>query len=166
MINARAETLAEKPAFRRAYARRRCLVGMDGFFEWLPTEEMGQSGKPLKQPFFLRPKDGSLMAVAGLYEFWRNPEAAEGADDAWLTTFTIITTEATDDVGHIHDRMPMTVAPGCWSAWLDPSNTDPAAAGALMAPPARGSLEIYAVSKAVNNVRANSPDLIAPLADD
>lgn len=166
MINARAETLAEKPAFRSAYRSRRCLIGMSGFFEWLPTEQLGRSGKPLKQPFYLHPRDDSILPAAGLYEFWRNPDATDDADDAWLTTFTIITTAATDDVGHIHDRMPMTVTPDHWDRWLDPTLQDTAAIAALIAPSAPGSLEIHAVSKAVNNVRSNSPDLIEAIPEE
>lgn len=152
MINARAETLAEKPAFRRAYSSRRCLIGMTGFFEWLPTDQLGRTGKPLKQPFYLHPKNDSIMAAAGLYEFWRNPDAADDAEDAWLTSFTIITTEATDDVGHIHDRTPMTIASQDWGRWLDPTLKDPQVIADLLEPPPPGLLEIYAVSKAVNNV--------------
>lgn len=165
MINARAETLTEKPAFRRAYASRRCVLGINGFYEWLPTQELGASGRPLKQPFYLHPSDGSTMAVAGLYEFWRDPEVPEGADNAWLSTFTVITTEATDDVGHIHDRMPMTIDRGSWAAWLDPELKDPAILADLLAPPEPGTLEIYAVSRAVNNVKNNTSDLISPLPE-
>lgn len=165
MINARAETLAAKPAFRRAYSSRRCLIGMTGFFEWLPTDQLGRTGKPLKQPFYLHPQNDSIMAAGGLYEFWRNPDAADDADDAWLTSFTIITTEATDDVGHIHDRMPMIISKNGWDRWLDPTLKDPEVLAKLLEPPPPGLLEIYAVSKAVNNVRANSPDLIQPLEE-
>lgn len=160
MINARAETVHEKPAYRRAFAARRMILPIDGFYEWFPTKEIGKSGKPLKQPFYLHPTAGGSLALAGLYEFWRDRESA---DDEWLTTFTIITTNATDDGGHIHDRMPMTVTPDRWEAWLDPRITDPDEALALMAPPKPGTLDVYPVSKAVNNVRNNGPELIEPL---
>ena len=163
MINARAETVHEKPSFRRPFARRRLIVPIDGFYEWFPTEQVGKSGKPLKQPFYLHPKSGGVLPLAGLYEFWRDKEKADGDPDAWLITFTIITTSATDDVGHIHDRMPMTVAPENWEAWLDPRLDDVDAIRKLMAPPPAGSLDIYPISKQVNNVRNNGPELLEPL---
>jgi putative SOS response-associated peptidase YedK len=163
MINARAETVHEKPSFRRPFAKRRLIIPIDGFYEWFPTEQLGRSGKPLKQPFYLHPKDGDVLPLAGLYEFWRDKEKPDGDPDAWLVTYTIITTSATDDVGHIHDRMPMTVAPENWEAWLDPRLDDVDAIRKLMAPPPAGSLEIYPVSKQVNNVRNNGPELVDPL---
>jgi putative SOS response-associated peptidase YedK len=163
MINARAETVHEKPSFRRPFARRRLIVPIDGFYEWFPTEQLGKSGKPLKQPFFLHPQSGGVLPLAGLYEFWRDKDKEKDDPDAWLITFTIITTSATDDVGHIHDRMPMTVAPDNWVAWLDPRLDDADAVRQLMAPPPTGSLEIYPVSKQVNNVRNNGPELLEPL---
>lgn len=163
MINARAETVAEKPAFRRAFGSRRLDVPADGFYEWFPTEQVGRSGKPLKQPSFVRRADGGILALAGIYEFWRDPDKPD-ADDAWVSSFAVITTTATDDVGHIHDRMPMTVAPDRWQDWLDPRVPAEQAAG-LMAPPAPGELEVYAVSRAVNNVRNSGPELLEPIPE-
>lgn len=164
MINARAETVAEKPAFRAAFAKRRCLVPADGFFEWyLPTSPdapVGKAGRPLKQPFFIRPADGSSLAMAGLYEWWRDPTRDEDDPEAWRLTCTVITTDAVDDVGRIHDRMPMTIAPDDWAAWLD---HDVADALPLLRPALAGRLEAFPVSTAVNNVRNNGPELIAPL---
>jgi putative SOS response-associated peptidase YedK len=159
MINARAETVHEKPAFRRAFKTRRCLVPVDAFYEWFETQELGKSGKPLKQPFAIRPSDGEVLALAGLYEFWHDTE--KPAD--WLVTFAIITTTATDDVGRIHDRMPMAVPRERWGQWLDPRVEDADEVRALMAPPTQGTLEIYPVAKAVNNVRNNGPELLEPL---
>jgi putative SOS response-associated peptidase YedK len=101
-----------------------------------------------------------VLALADLYEFWLDKSKADDDPDRWLTTFTIITTTATDDVGHIHDRMPMTVAPENWEAWLDPRNDR---VRSLMAPPIPGSLDIYAISTAVNNVKNNGPDLLKPI---
>lgn len=155
MINARAETVAEKPAFRKAFATRRCLIPADGYYEWYVLP--GQEGlkRPRKQPMFIRPADGGPFVMAGLYEFWRDP-AGE-----WLTTATIITTTATDEIGHIHDRMPMVVAPADVDDWLDPALIDPVAAAALLR--VSEGLESYAVSDLVNRVANDGPQLIEPL---
>lgn len=104
------------------------------------------------------------MALAGIYEFWRDHDKPDDADDAWVISYAIITTTATDDVGRVHDRMPMAVTEENWDAWLDP-RTDAQTATDLMAPPAAGSLDIYAITKAVNNVRNNGPELLAPLEE-
>ena len=166
MINARAETVAEKPAFRRAFAKRRCLVPADGYYEWyLPTSPdapVGKGGKPLKQPFFIHPADGSSLAMAGLYEWWRDPTRADDDPEAWRLTCTVITTEATDDVGRIHDRMPMTIGPADWSTWLDPDH-GPDEVAALLTPAVSTRLDAYPVSTLVNSVRNNGPELIEPM---
>ncbi len=159
MINARFETLAEKPAFRKALASRRCLLPADGYYEWYAQPHdpsLPASRQPRKQPFFIHPVNGSLLAMAGLYEFWKSP-AGE-----WLTTCTIITTSAADAVGHIHDRMPMTVRPDRWDDWLDPHQTD----GALELLEAPGAeLEAYAVPLLVSTVGNDGPELVEPLPD-
>lgn len=167
MINARAETVAEKPAFRRAFAKRRCLLPADGYYEWyLPDDgPIGARGKPLKQPFFIRPADRSSLAMAGLYEWWRDPSREDGDPQAWRLTCTVITTEASDEVGRIHDRMPMTVDPAGWSAWLDPA-TPADQVTALLAPATTVHLESYPVSTEVNSVRNNGPHLLEPLPID
>jgi len=166
MINARAETVAEKPAFRRAFAKRRCLVPADGYYEWyLPTSPdapLGKGGKPLKQPFFIHPADGSSLAMAGLYEWWRDPTRPDDDPQAWRLTCTVITTEASDEVGRIHDRMPMTIGRADWETWLSPANGPQDVAG-LLVPAAAAALDAYPVSTAVNSVRNNGPELIAPL---
>ena len=161
LINARAETVAVKPAFRKAFAARRCLIPADGYYEWYQMQASGPRGRPLRQLFFIRPADGSLYAMAGLYEFWRVPGGK--GEDAWLSTCSIITTTAVDAIGHIHDRMPMTVAPKLWSDWLDPGLTDPDEAAALMAAPQPDALEAYAVPTLVNKVGNDGPALIQPL---
>ena len=155
MINARAETVATKPAFRKAFAARRCLIPADGYYEWI-TQAAGPGAKALKQPFFLRPADGGLFVMAGLYEFWKSPVGE------WLTTATIITTTATDALGHIHDRMPMTVEPDAWASWLDPRQAEPDAAASLLCVPE--GLTAYRVSMLVNRVTNDGPELVAPLA--
>lgn len=162
MINARMETVAEKPAFRRAFATRRCLLPADGYYEWYPTAEVGKNGKPLKQPFFIRPKDGGVLAMAGLYEIWRDPTRAEDDPERFRWTCTVITTEAEDAVGMIHDRMPLMVEPERWPAWLDPRRPQDALLD-LLTPASPGLLEAYPVSKAVGNVANNGPELVEPL---
>lgn len=155
LINARVETVAEKPAFRKAFASRRCLLPAAGYYEWYPVPVPGRS-KPAKQPYFIRPADGSMFVMAGLYEFWKAP------DGAWLTTATVITTSATDDVGHIHDRMPMTVPQANWAAWLDPQFG--ADAHSLLTVPAP-ELTYFPVSTAVNKVENDGPELIRPIPE-
>lgn len=162
MINARMETVAEKPAYRKAFAKRRCLLPADGYFEWYPTSRTGKNGKPVKQPFFIRPKDGGTLAMAGLYELWRDPARADDDPARWRWTCTVITTDAEDDLGHIHDRMPLMVQPDRWSAWLDPEQSDDTLLD-LLTPAAPGALEAYAVPTLVNNVKNNGAELIEPI---
>jgi len=162
MINARMETVAEKPAYRRALASRRCLLPADGYFEWYPTEEKTKAGKPKKQPFFIRPKGGGTLAMAGLYEIWRDPSKDDDAEDRFLWTCTVITTEAPDDLGKIHDRMPLMVEPDRWASWLDP-DTDKDSVLDLLVPAAPGLLEAYPVSTMVNAVKNNGPELVEPI---
>lgn len=159
MINARVETAHEKPAFRRAFTRRRCLLPADGFYEW-----RGET-KGKKQPFFIHPREG-VLAMAGLYEIWRDPSKADDDPDAFVWSATILTTDATDDVGQIHDRMPMLVTPDNFAAWLDPDNTDKDQLHELLAPAVPGVLAAYLVSTQVNNVRNNGAHLIDPLPPD
>ena len=161
LINARVETVATKPAFRKAFATRRCLLPADGYFEWQPVPDATASGRPRKQPWFIRPADGGLFVMAGLYEFWRDP-ALEGPP-AWLTTCTIITTTAADAVGHIHDRMPMVVAPEAWDDWLDPRLDRPDDVAALLSVAPAAALASWPVSTLVNSVRNDGPELVARL---
>jgi len=162
MINARMETVASKPAFRRAFAARRCLLPADGYYEWYPTQQRTGAGKQAKQPFFITPRDGGVLAMAGLYEIWRDPERDDDDPDRFRWTCTVITTEATDDVGRIHDRMPLMVEPTRWAAWLSP-RTDPGEVLDLLEPAAPGRLEAFPVSTRVGNVRHNDPTLVEPL---
>ena len=167
MINARAETLTQKPSYRRAVSRRRCLVPADGYYEWYsPTEPdapVGKSGKPRKQPYYIHRADGGVLAMAGLYEFWRNPELPEDDPTAWLRTTTIITTAATDEMGRIHDRMPLMVPAAAWHDWLNPDITDGGEAVAALGEVPLGWLRSDAVSTAVNSVRNNGPELTEPI---
>jgi putative SOS response-associated peptidase YedK len=167
MINARAETVGEKPAFRRAFGKRRCLLPADGYYEWYtPTGDnvpMTSRGKPVKQPFYIHRADGHSLAMAGLYEWWLDKSKEREDADAWLLTATIITTSATDAVGRIHDRMPVVVGANDWEQWLDPTLSDREVVERLMAPAQSEPLVAYPVSVRVNSVRNNGPELIEPL---
>jgi putative SOS response-associated peptidase YedK len=160
LINARAETVAVKPAFRRAFAKRRCILPADGYYEWQAVTE---GGKQRKQPYYIYRKDGAALAFAGVYELWRDEALPSDHERAWLWTAAIITTNATDDVGQIHDRMPMVIAPQAWADWLDPGTSDPGRLQATMLPAMAGGLTSHPVSMAVNFVRNNGPELIKPL---
>jgi putative SOS response-associated peptidase YedK len=158
LINARSETVAVKPSFRAAFARRRCLIPADGYYEWM-TE-----GKA-KQPFYIHRTDGGLLAFAGIYELWRDEQVPEDHEDAWYWSGSIITTEATDEIGRIHDRTPMVIARENWDDWLDPAGRNKDLTLASMRPATLTGLTSYAVSTAVNSVRNNGPSLIEPLDD-
>ena len=164
LINARAETVASKPAFRRAFSRRRCLLPADGYYEWQRPDETGTDDTPggrgkAKQPYFIFRRDGGPLAFAGLYELWRDKDLPDDHERAWLWTAVIITTSAQDELGRIHDRMPMVIQPDRWQDWLDPAASDPADLLALLAPAASSGLTSYPVSTAVNSVRNNGPEL-------
>ena len=166
MINARAETVSVKPAFRRAFARRRCLLPADGYYEWYrPAAGLnaGTGAKAAKQPYYITRADGGPLAFAGLYELWRNREFPDDHPAAWLWTSTIITTSAPDELGRIHDRMPMVIRPEFWADWLDPGNDDTGDLLGLLAPAGSGGLISRPVSTAVNSVRNNGPRLIEPV---
>jgi len=152
LINARAETVAVKPAFRRAFAKRRCIMPADGYYEWKD-----------KKPFYIHRTDGGNLAFAGIYELWRDAAFPEDHEQAWLWTAAIITTQAPDDVGQIHDRMPMVIDPDLWADWLDPDNTEISQLQAAMVPAMQGAMTSYPVSTDVNFVRNNGPELIRPL---
>jgi len=151
LFNARGESAAEKPAFRNAMKRRRCLFPADGFYEWK------QDGKT-KRPYFVRLKAGGPMAFAGLWESWMGPNGEE------LETAAIVTTVASREIAHIHDRMPVIVPPQAFDFWLDP-NADAEMAAAVIAPAPEGLLESYPVSSAVNRTANDTPDLLEPLRE-
>ncbi len=166
MINARMETATEKPAFRKAFAARRCLLPADGYYEWYASEARNAAGKQVKQPFFIRPADGSTLAMAGLYEIWRDPTRNEDDPDRFRWTCTVLTTSAEDDLGQIHDRMPLLVEPDRYAAWLDPTVSSAEQLAGLLVPAAPGRLEAYPVSTEVNNVRNNGAELVEPVASE
>jgi len=144
--NARAETVAEKPSFRDAFRRRRCLVPANGFYEW-----RAEGGR--KQPYYIRPADGELFAFAGLWERWDRPQGP-------LETCAILTTDANQRMQAIHDRMPVILPPANYAQWLDcrPAND----VTGLLRPCASGSIETYRVGPEVNNARNDRPELIDP----
>ena len=162
MINARMETVAEKPAYKKAFAVRRCLLPADGYFEWYPTEQRTAAGKPRKQPFFIRPKGGGVLAMAGLYEIWRDPAKDDDDPDRFRWTCTVITREATDTLGHIHDRCPVLVPADFRDAWLDCSTGDAGVARRLLDELPEPVLEPRQVSTTVNSVRNDGPELVLP----
>jgi putative SOS response-associated peptidase YedK len=157
LTNARVETISEKPSFRSAFAKRRCLIPADGYYEWYRPE------KGAKQPFYIHRTDGRSLAMAGLYEWWRDPANPEAEP---RLTCTVITTAATPELTVIHDRMPVMIEQADWAQWLDPT-----VPGKELPPPmleAGFHLPLVAdpVSVAVGNVRNNGPSLIAPIAPD
>ena len=158
MINARIETVTEKPAFKAAAARRRCLVPALGYYEW-------QQRDGGKVPYFLHDPVGRPLAFAGLYEFWRDRSLAEDDPAAWLLSCTIITQQASDLLGEIHDRNPVIVPAELQPAWLDCAADDAAVARRLLDAIPEAHLEPYVVGAAVGNVRNNGPQLIEPAAD-
>jgi putative SOS response-associated peptidase YedK len=157
-FNARAETVATKPSFQRALSARRLVVPADGFYEWQHLD------RRRGVPHFFHRRDGTPMALAGLWELWRAGEGADGHGD-WLQSCTIITTEPSVDMAGIHDRMPVVLAPEAVDVWLDPDPVDPEELEALLRPAKPGTLSQYAVSRRVGDVRVNSPDLIDPVPD-
>jgi putative SOS response-associated peptidase YedK len=167
MINARADTVLEKPAYKRAALARRCLVPADGWYEWQksPTA-IDAKGKPRRQPFFTRLADGERLAFAGLFEFWRDDSRPDGDPLAWLTTYAIITTEAEPGLDLLHDRMPLVLPRERWDRWLDPRVSDPDEVRALLAPVEAGRFETYPVSRRVGNVRNTGPELLDPAPPD
>ena len=153
MINARAESVPTKPAFRRAFEKRRCLIPADGFYEWKKPEDGGK-----KIPYFIHGRDGRPIVFAGLWEVWRESEDAEP-----LRTCTIITTSANDLLRSIHDRMPVVLPPERWEEWLDPTNDDVEGLRGLMVPAPNDLLELYPISTKVNSVRNDGPELLEPV---
>lgn len=164
MTNARAETLLDKPSFAKAAAVRRCLVPAAGWYEWqVSLVATDRKGKPRKQPFFIHRGDGDLLAFAGLYEFWRDRSVPDDDPDAWLVSFTIVTTAAEPGLDRIHDRQPLVLERGDHARWLDPDLTDPDGVADLLAFAEPGRFAAHPISTAVNATRNNGPELLAPL---
>jgi len=151
MINARAESVADKPAYSDSFRRRRCLVPADGFYEWKKL------AAKVKQPYLIRRQDRLPFAFAGLWSSWRGPASAP------LETFTIITTGPNDLLRPLHDRMPVILDRRDFAAWLDPANRDTAHLQSLLAPAPDAGWEAVPVSRAVNSADHDEPDCIEPL---
>jgi putative SOS response-associated peptidase YedK len=150
MINARAETVAEKPAFREAFRKHRCIVVADGFYEW-------RKAGTARIPLHIHLRSREPMGLAGLYSVWTSPEGKE------IRTCTIIVTDANELVAPVHERMPVILHPADYDRWLDPGLQDALALQPLLKPYPPEELGIHAVSKKVNSPRNNSPDLIEPV---
>jgi len=159
MINARAESIAEKNAYKHAFKKRRCIIPVDGFYEWKKIP-----GQKAKQPYFIHRVDGEPMALAGLWEVWRPADDVDRTGDP-LRSCTIITGQPNEKVASIHDRMPVMLPPSAWEAWLDRENDDLDTLGKLLVPAPASLLELHPVSRAVNNVRENGEDLIEPVPE-
>lgn len=150
--NARAETAAEKPAFRASFRRRRCVVPADGFYEW-------RREGAARVPYFFRPRGGGLFSLGALWDGWRTPDGGEEG------TVAILTTAANGLVAPVHDRMPVLLPPEGLPLWLDGRVEDPAALSPLLLPFPGEAMERYAVSRRVNDPRAEGPDLVVPAGD-
>ena len=150
LINARAETVATSPAFRTSFARRRCIIPADGFYEW---RRVGSR----KQPFLIHAADDRPLAFAGLWAPWRDPAGGD-----WVLSAAVVTTRANGVVGQLHDRMPVILEPSEWPIWADPEIRDPGLLSDLLRPAADGLLTLTAVSAAVNNANNEGPELLLP----
>lgn len=161
MINARSESASEKPAFRRALAARRCLIPADGWYEW-------QRGPEHKQPYYTHYRDGSSLAMAGLWEYWKPKDDPDGEYPDGLVTAAVLTTSAVGVLAQVHDRMPLVLPRSAWAAWLDPDASSESVVELLVPPSPElvGSLELRPVSPQVNNVRNNGPELLTPVAEE
>ncbi len=151
MINAQAETVASKPAFRTAFCKRRCFVLADGFYEW------GQQGRK-KQPYYVRLRDGRPFAIAGLWEHW------EGAGETPINSCILLTIAANDLIGAFHHRMPVILDPEHYALWLDPSVQEPERLQPLLRPYPADTMSAYPVSTRVNNPAHDSPECIEPVS--
>jgi putative SOS response-associated peptidase YedK len=172
MINARAEGIESKNAYRASFKRRRCIIPADGFYEWEK-----RPGVKRKQPHFIHRPDGEPLAFAGLWEVWRGPKdkkkdegeadkAPSPFEDSPLRSCTIITTSANETISKLHDRMPVVLPPSAWEEWLDPSNDDLDTLGKLLVPAPAELVITQPVSTEVNNVRNKGPELIEPVDPD
>jgi putative SOS response-associated peptidase YedK len=156
LINARAETAAEKPAYKWSFKKKRCLVPADGFYEWR------KEGKA-KQPYWIHRKDGKPFAFAGLWSTWKDPERP---DSEPVETFTILTTDPNPVVAPLHDRMPLVLPREHYDLWLDPAVQTPERLTPLLAPPPGEDWQAFPVSRGVNSPHHDEPDCIEPLVVD
>jgi putative SOS response-associated peptidase YedK len=171
IINMRAETVRDKPTWRRLLARHRGLLPIDGFYEW---QDLGRGRG--KQPFYITTRDQQPLALAGLWETWRDPatksetksettadQGTDAGDGDRVRSFTILTTTPNELMGSIHNRMPVIIPPDKWDTWLDSGNTDVDALAELLVPAPEELLMVWPVDPAVGSVRNNGPELTEPL---
>lgn len=156
MINARAETVASKPAFRSSFARRRCIIPADGFYEWRQI-----AGQKRKQPYFIHRPDGEPYAFGGLWAEWRGTDPA--GEPVTVRSTTIITCAANSRMAELHDRMPVILPAAAWDEWLDPEDHDVDRLGRFLVPAPPELIEFHPVSTDVNNVRNGGAQLIEAL---
>lgn len=157
MFNARAETIDRQPAFRHAFSKRRCLVPVDAYYEW-------KRAGTVRQPYAIVRPDGRTIALAGLWAGWKDEDTGEV-----IRSFTVVTTSANKMMAPIHDRMPVMLPEEAWERWLDPARTEGAGLGelhGLLVPSDEGWLELYPVSRRVNDVRNDGPDLVERIPDE
>jgi putative SOS response-associated peptidase YedK len=158
MINARAETVASKPAYRSAFKRRRCLIPAEGFYEWRATASSKGRGKA-KQPYFIHRKDDAPILLAGLWESWRPDEGDP------VQSCTIVVTDANSAIEPVHDRMPVVLDPAAMDSWLDPNNPDLDALQALLQPAPAEDWALHPISRRVNSPANDAADLLWPIDD-
>ena len=158
LINARAETVETAPAFRVAFARRRCIVPADAFYEWRRHRDPASGRVVRSEPFAIRRRDDEPMAFAGVWAIWRDPATADR-----LYSAAIVTGTPNELVASVHDRMPIILDPADWDAWLD-EGARPAELRPLLRPYPADGLQMYPVSPAVNNVRSQGAELLLPLS--
>jgi putative SOS response-associated peptidase YedK len=158
LINARSETVEDSPAFRASFRRNRCIVPADAFYEWRRQRDPTTGRITARQPFAIRPVGDDPFAFAGVWATWRDPATAER-----LYTVSVLTGPPNELVEAVHDRMPIILPPDAWDAWLD-ADTEAPSLRALLRPAPAAGMRMYAVSPAVNNVRSQGPELLAPLS--
>jgi putative SOS response-associated peptidase YedK len=158
LINARSETVETAPAFRSSFARHRCIIPADAFYEWRRERDPNTGRTIRSEPFAVHRADGEPLALAGLWAIWRDPETA-----ARVYTCSILTTDPNELVARLHNRMPVVLDPGDWDAWLNEA-TPTIDLRRLLRPAPAATLDAYAVSPAVNNVRSEGRELLAPLS--
>ena len=159
LINARSETIAEKPAFKSSFRSRRCLVPADGFYEWRALSKTGPKGKPVKQPHWIRPADGEPLVFGGVWRSWRGPDGEE------TPSLAIVTTAANESMSALHDRLPLRLAPEDFSTWLEGDEEE---AASLMRAPAEAYYAHHPVSPRINRGGREAPDdpaLIEPFEE-
>ena len=160
LINGRIETILEKPSFKESVLRRRCVIPASGYYEWHVAED------GTKQPFYISAGPDGMLALAGLYEWWRDPSKAENDPARWLLSATTLTKDTAPELAHIHDRNPLLLTPETLDAWIDPSHLgDQELLNAIAADSdlVAAEVEFHQVAAAVGSVKNNSPELVLPL---